>query len=1283
MRITYNNLNNLSNNSLMKILNALNLKPSINYNANRSMLSKSSKVSKFNGEMTEKAIIDFIKNSNKPKTQPENPDYIFDIQPDLYTHKSLSHEERKAYHDALPNANIYTHKSLSHEERKAYHDALPKAGIYETKQSLSHEERKARFDKIAPAYNQIKKALTIIKSLESNKPVKDKTISFDIKALNKENKEYFNKHIGEVLIRLMNVIRLNEEWFCNYYFDDRVKAKRFHLLSAKDLLHQLKNENLISDIELEHAKIEESNYDFFETDIKNLLRFEFLELKSNQEFTFKNVKRGVELNKKGIDDKLKKDKIYQALLKSGDKEAIEEYVNEKYKPKKQYKTRTGNFWKYILPISLNLERYQIFSTIDKRTVKLMTEDNCLIYACKQAGVEQDIIDRMREIIRVRSFPQSKLKEIANEVNITFKVKMVYLDDDKNTTTTKDKYALYEPSSESKSKQTIELLLIDGHYCLNEKVPVSKFFIEHYNEINGLHIINLSYLQKISRYDKNEKRYKINNKVETSIDNIIKACFKYNRFVPISIGSVASYSSLLYKEKIKTFKSLNYNPKFCARLKTPYVKSESETKSIKDTKPLYTFYADFECSTDNIHKAFNICYSSPDLLIKGSIWGEDCGKEFLEVVPDRSLIYFHNLSYDINFIVKELNSVKGTPIIKGSRTMTLNGSYNGKTLYFKDSYAIISKPLKMFPEMFKLKTGPKEVFPYTYYTSTLLNNDNRVGVISEAVKHVKDVKTFINNINTIPKCKLSDDTFDLEIYSSYYCEQDVRILQEGFERFRKDLLEAFNLDAYEFVSICSIANRYFEENVYWNNGNLYDLANKPREFISRCIQGGRCMLNNNEKQINLNPENPIVDFDAVSLYPSAIARLYTVEGIPKVLKPEMLNVDYLFSHLFDDEQKTPTEYKDISAFFVEVVIEEIGIKRSFPQIVVDKEFNQQLPKDVQRSSNTCCVMYLDHIALEDLIKYQNAKVKVLRGYYYDGNRDYTIREVVRKLFELRLKYKKEENPLQEVIKLILNSVYGKTILKPIETKIKFIDENDSSRYIHKNYNSIVEIERLYNSDLVMFKCLKPIVRHYNFCPLGVNILSMSKRIMNEVFTTAEDAGMHIFYQDTDSGHYYKKDIERLREIYNKKYGRELIGKNLGQFHSDFAEIDKGIESIASKSIFVGKKSYIDMLTNEKGSVAFHCRLKGVKQDVIAITANEIFDNEEYVKVKYDESKGLFIPVDKYDIDSKFTVFELYKYMYDGNEVEFDLCKSSKPCFEHKNNFTITTKNSFIRKLKFDQ
>ena len=83
------------------------------------------------------------------------------------------------------------------------------------------------------------------------------------------------------------------------------------------------------------------------------------------------------------------------------------------------------------------------------------------------------------------------------------------------------------------------------------------------------------------------------------------------------------------------------------------------------------------------------------------------------------------------------------------------------------------------------------------------------------------------------------------------------------------------------------------------------------------------------------------------------------------------------------------------------------------------------------------MYVDHIMLEDLLKFQDCDIKVLRGYYYDGNRDYRIRDIIRNLFELRLKYKKEGNPLQEIIKLLLNSIYGKTILKPINNSINRI------------------------------------------------------------------------------------------------------------------------------------------------------------------------------------------------------------------------------------------------------
>ena len=37
---------------------------------------------------------------------------------------------------------------------------------------------------------------------------------------------------------------------------------------------------------------------------------------------------------------------------------------------------------------------------------------------------------------------------------------------------------------------------------------------------------------------------------------------------------------------------------------------------------------------------------------------------------------------------------------------------------------------------------------------------------------------------------------------------------------------------------------------------------------------------------------ISDFDAVLLYPSALARLYTSERKPKEIKPEQLNMDFL-------------------------------------------------------------------------------------------------------------------------------------------------------------------------------------------------------------------------------------------------------------------------------------------------------------------------------------------------------------------------------------------------------
>ena len=44
-----------------------------------------------------------------------------------------------------------------------------------------------------------------------------------------------------------------------------------------------------------------------------------------------------------------------------------------------------------------------------------------------------------------------------------------------------------------------------------------------------------------------------------------------------------------------------------------------------------------------------------------------------------------------------------------------------------------------------------------------------------------------------------------------------------------------------------------------------------------------------------------------------------------------------------------------------------------------------------------------------------------------------------------------------------------------------------------------------------------------------------------------------------------------------------------------------------------------------------------------------------------------------------LMNLYKSLYDGEEVKFDLT-ANQPCFEMKKNFTVSSRDSFIRRIK---
>ena len=295
-------------------------------------------------------------------------------------------------------------------------------------------------------------------------------------------------------------------------------------------------------------------------------------------------------------------------------------------------------------------------------------------------------------------------------------------------------------------------------------------------------------------------------------------------------------------------------------------------------------------------------------------------------------------------------------------------------------------------------------------------------------------------------------------------------------------------------------------------------------------------------------------------------------------------------------------------------------------------------------------------------------------------------------------KKEKNPLQEIYKLIMNSAYGKTLQKSHPEKVEFKNENDIDKFIDKNYNYIKSYQELYSEGSFkkyIVKMEKGIEEHFNNAPAGVEVLAMSKRIMNEVMCLAEDNGLKIYYQDTDSMHIKECDIKTLAEKYKQIYHRELIGKGMGQFHSDFdsdiitgntyynkdikhsirinfetkekreewLKTNKGYkpepEIYATECIFLGKKCYIDKLEGKdfKGNdvVDYHIRMKGVSNNAIKHKAK--IEQRDFM--------------------------EIYKSLLECNKELFDLCcGGEKINFEYNSNYTITTKKEFNRVLSFD-
>ena len=245
---------------------------------------------------------------------------------------------------------------------------------------------------------------------------------------------------------------------------------------------------------------------------------------------------------------------------------------------------------------------------------------------------------------------------------------------------------------------------------------------------------------------------------------------------------------------------------------------------------------------------------------------------------------------------------------------------------------------------------------------------------------------------------------------------------------------------------------------------------------------------------------------------------------------------------------------------------------------------------------------------------------------------------------------------------MNSAYGKTLLKSSCEKNVVINKKDFDNYVFNNFNTIKYAKKLSDEQYIITQYEAD--NSFNRAQCGIAILAMSKRIMNEVMDVASTNKINIYYQDTDSMHIDDDQIETLAKLYDEKYNRKLIGKNLGQFHSDFSHKNKLAKNIVSiKSIFLGKKAYVDYLegTLPDGTKEYclHCRLKGI---------NEIALENKAKEYKKD--------------DMNDNMFNVYEDLANDKDINFILNPDEKPSFKFTSQgvFKIET-NKFKRMVNF--
>lgn len=451
---------------------------------------------------------------------------------------------------------------------------------------------------------------------------------------------------------------------------------------------------------------------------------------------------------------------------------------------------------------------------------------------------------------------------------------------------------------------------------------------------------------------------------------------------------------------------------------------------------YFYYADFETLLYN-NKHFVTCYSiknatgstcltqclseitesnievKSDALIKDFIL--EC---FIRATTKTCTVFFHNLSrfdgffllhdycknktdYLVN-IKKRDNTIYSIEFIKqGIGKLTKKGSLSTSKVVFRDTYLLLPESLAIIAKNFSRINLPKNLL------------DTKKPFLKALYLEIGDEKTEFTFNQTFPD--YSNPAFLQKL--KLYCESDVKILTRAFILYCDIILDHFKINPISCLTLASLAFKIFRTHFY----NL-----KSEFLISQSHGFTDAFIRSSYKGGVVDVYKPCLEngyfYDVNSLYPFIMKTFEMPVGKGVYLKT--LNT---------------TDF-NITDFFGFIEVDVTCPEMYIPFLCVNSKDRGLISPTGKWTGIYFSEEIKYALTLGYTFQYKSA-FKFEKHILFD--------KYVNALYKKRLEYKNSNPPLANIMKLLLNSLYGRFGMKNTLNHTVFLEKDDSTSFAKLN------------------------------------------------------------------------------------------------------------------------------------------------------------------------------------------------------------------------------------------